>query len=135
MNYKENEVIELSAEELAKKETPEKVEEYILGQAAVTKLKSAAVIDWKQKLSSRKLWAAVVGVIVGIAAMFGIEENDYAQVAGVVASVASVLGYIFGEAKVDAARTSGEAKVDAARELTDVWFHNDSGDGGDSVLK
>lgn len=132
MKYKDNEVIELSAEELAEKNTPEEVEEYILGQA---ELVSGGGINWKQKLSSRKLWAAVVGVIVGVAAMFGIEENDYAQVVGVVASVASVLGYIFGESKVDAARMSGNAKVDAARELTDVWFHNDSGDGGDSVLK
>ncbi len=61
-------------------------------------------INWKQKLSSRKLWAAVVGVIVGLAAAFGITENDYAQIVGVVGSVVSVVGYIFGEAAVDAAR-------------------------------
>lgn len=57
-----------------------------------------------RKLSSRKLWVAMVGVVVGLATTFGITENDYAQVVGVVGSVASVLGYIFGEAKVDAAR-------------------------------
>ena len=57
-----------------------------------------------QKLSSRKLWAAVVGVIVGLAAAFGITENDYAQIVGVVGSVVSVMSYIFGEAAVDAAR-------------------------------
>lgn len=62
------------------------------------------MIDWKQKLSSRKLWAAVIGVIVGLAAAFGIEENEYAQVVGVVGSVVSAVGYIFGEASVDAAR-------------------------------
>lgn len=62
------------------------------------------MINWKQKLSSRKLWAAVVGVIVGLAAAFGIEENEYAQIVGVVGSVVSVVGYIFGEAAVDAAR-------------------------------
>ena len=58
-----------------------------------------------QKLMSRKLWAALVGVIVGLAAAFGITENDYAQVVGVVGSVVSVVSYIFGEAKVDAAHT------------------------------
>ena len=57
-----------------------------------------------QKLTSRKLWAAVVGVVVGLAAAFGIEENDYAQIVGVVTSAVSVVGYIFGEAQVDAAR-------------------------------
>ena len=61
-------------------------------------------VNWKQKLTSRKLWAAVVGVVVGLAAAFGISENEYAQVAGVVGSVVSVVSYIFGEASVDAAR-------------------------------
>ena len=58
----------------------------------------------KQKLSSRKLWAAIVGVVVGLAAAFGIESNEYAQIAGIVTSAVSVLSYIFGEASVDAAR-------------------------------
>ncbi len=65
-------------------------------------------IDWKQKLSSRKLWAALVGVVVGLAAALGIEENDFAQIAGVVTSAASVLAYIFGETKVDAARLEND---------------------------
>lgn len=59
-----------------------------------------------EKLKSRKLWAALVGVIVGLAAAFGITENDYAQVVGVVGSVVSVVSYIFGEAAVDAAKKS-----------------------------
>jgi len=63
--------------------------------------------DWKQKLTSRKLWAAIVGVIVGLAAAFGIESNEYAQIAGVVTSAVSIVSYIFGEAKVDAADASG----------------------------
>ena len=65
-------------------------------------------VNWKQKLTSRKLWAAVVGVVVGLAAAFGISENDYAQIVGVVGSVVSVVSYIFGEASVDAARTEKE---------------------------
>lgn len=68
------------------------------------------MINWKQKLSSRKLWAAVVGVIVGLAAAFGIEKNDYAQIVGVVGSVVSVVGYIFGESAVDAAREKNSAE-------------------------
>ncbi len=65
-------------------------------------------MNWKQKLSSRKLWTAIVGVIVGLAAMFGLDENDYAQVAGIVTSAASVLAYIFGETKIDAARLEND---------------------------
>ncbi len=62
-----------------------------------------------RKLSSRKLWAAMAGLAVGIAAAFGLEENDWAQIAGVVTSAISVASYIFGEAEIDAAR-AGEKK-------------------------
>lgn len=73
-------------------------------------MKTENGINWRAKLSSRKLWAAIVGVVVGLAAAFGITENDYAQIVGVVTSAVSVVGYIFGEAKVDAARAqTGEA--------------------------
>ena len=59
-----------------------------------------------RKLSSRKLWAAIVGVVVGIAAAFGIEGNDWAEIAGIVTSAVSVVSYIFAEGTVDAARES-----------------------------
>ena len=58
----------------------------------------------KQKLTSRKLWTAIVGIVVGLAAAYGLPENDIAQIAGVVTSAAAVVAYICGEAKVDAAR-------------------------------
>ncbi len=70
-------------------------------------------VNWKQKLTSRKLWAAVVGVVVGLAAAFGISENDYAQIVGVVGSVVSVVSYIFGEASVDAAHKQDGGKLPA----------------------
>ena len=56
-----------------------------------------------RKLSSRKLWIAVVGIIVGLATTFGIQESDYNEVAGMVTTVASVLGYLMAESRVDAA--------------------------------
>ncbi len=59
-------------------------------------------IDWKRKLSSRKLWAAVVGVVTGLAMVFGLDENTISTVAGAVVSVASVVAYIMAEGKVDA---------------------------------
>jgi phosphate/sulfate permease len=61
-------------------------------------------VDWGRKLTSRKLWTAVVGIVVGLAAAFGLPENDIAQIAGIVTSAMSVVAYITGEAKVDAAQ-------------------------------
>ena len=64
-----------------------------------------------RKLSSRKLWAAIVGVVVGIATAFGIDGNDWAEIAGIVTSAASVISYIFAEGSVDAARESSAMSV------------------------
>lgn len=56
----------------------------------------------KRKLSSRKLWAAIVGVVMGIAMVFGLDEGVVTDVAGAVVSIASVITYIVTEGKVDA---------------------------------
>jgi len=61
-------------------------------------------IDWKRKLSSRKLWIAVIGIISGIAAAFGFDENAFAQAAGIAGSISSCIAFILGEAAVDAAK-------------------------------
>ena len=57
----------------------------------------------KRKLSSRKLWAAVAGVVAGLAMVFGLDEGVITSVAGAVVSVASVITYIITEGRVDAA--------------------------------
>lgn len=59
-------------------------------------------IDWKRKLSSRKLWAAAAGIVTGLAMVFGLDEGTISSVAGAVVSVASVVTYIITEGKVDA---------------------------------
>lgn len=58
---------------------------------------------WKEKLMSRKLWAAVAGVVTGLAMVFGLDENIITTVAGAVVSAASVMTYIITEGRVDAA--------------------------------
>ena len=69
-------------------------------------------INLKQKLTSRKLWISVIGIIIGVAMWFGITGDDYGEIAGKVAgaitAVSSIVGYIYGEAKVDAARIESE---------------------------
>ena len=57
----------------------------------------------KRKLSSRKLWAAVAGIVTGLAMVFGLDEHVVTSVAGAVVSLASVVTYIVAEGKVDAA--------------------------------
>lgn len=57
----------------------------------------------KRKLSSRKLWAAIAGVITGLAMVFGLDETVISTVAGAVVSVVSLMTYIITEGRVDAA--------------------------------
>ncbi len=78
-------------------------------------------IDWKQKLSSRKLWAAAAGIITGLAMVFGLDESTMSNVAGAVVSVASVIAYIITEGKVDetAAKKAAEDIKRAAGAVRD----------------
>ena len=64
-------------------------------------------IDWKQKLTSRKLWLAVAGLVVGILALFGVNANMTQQVSGVIMALGSVVAYIVGEGLIDAAAAGG----------------------------
>lgn len=55
-----------------------------------------------RKLSSRKLWAAIAGIVAGLAMVFGLDESMITTTAGAVVSLASVVTYIVTEGKVDA---------------------------------
>lgn len=68
----------------------------------------------KEKLTSRKFWAAVAGFVAGLAVVFGLDEDVIAQVAGLVGSIASVVAFIVTEGKIDAA--SAAAKIEKGGE-------------------
>lgn len=74
-----------------------------------------------RKISSRKLWVAIIGVVVGLAAAFGIEESEYAPVVGIIGAIASCVTYIIGEAKIDAASANAtDYYVEQIDECTDT---------------
>lgn len=58
-------------------------------------------IDWKKKLTSRKLWMAVAGFATGAVLLFtgGATEET---VSGCVMALGSVVAYIVGEGLTDA---------------------------------
>ena len=60
-------------------------------------------IDWKRKLTSRKLWVAVAGFVSGLILAFGGAENTAQMVTGVIMQGASVLGYLLAEGLTDVA--------------------------------
>ena len=64
------------------------------------------------KISSRKFLLAVVGTVSGLALAMGVEgseiENIVATVGGIVTAAGSIIAYINGEAKIDAASAGKE---------------------------
>ena len=64
-------------------------------------------MNWKNKLTSRKLWAAAAGVVTGLAMAFGLDETVISTVAGGMVTLASVVSYIVTEGAVDAAAARG----------------------------
>lgn len=58
-------------------------------------------INWKQKLTSRKLWMGIAGVISGLCLIITADENTSQMVSGVVLELGSVVAYIIGEGLVD----------------------------------
>ena len=60
-------------------------------------------IDWKRKLTSRKLWLAIAGFVSGLILAFGGQESTAATVSGCILQGASVVGYLLAEGLTDAA--------------------------------
>lgn len=60
-------------------------------------------IDWAKKLTSRKLWLAVAGLVSGLVLAFKGSAETAETISGCVMSAASVIAYIVGEGLTDAA--------------------------------
>lgn len=58
-------------------------------------------IDWKRKLTSRKLWMAVAGFVTGVMLIVTGGATD-ANITGAVMALGSVVSYIIGEGLTDA---------------------------------
>ncbi len=72
-------------------------------------------MNWKDKLSSRKFWAAIVNFVTQLLLAFRVAESDVAQVAAIIMAGAGVIAYIIGEGLADAAGAG--TVIDAADEV------------------
>ena len=69
-------------------------------------------INWKQKLSSRKFWAAVAGFVTAILVAFNVETGTVEQITAIITAGGVLVAYILGESAVDANRTYTPADTD-----------------------
>ena len=64
--------------------------------------------DIARKLTSRRLWVAVAGIVTGVALALGGDAGEIQSLAGAITAVLSALGYMVTEASVDKARAAAE---------------------------
>lgn len=91
--------------------------------------------NWKSKLSSRKLWAAIVAVLVVILTIFVGDDLTPELTSALECIVFTAVAYIFGEGAVDIARVIADAikkayavakeTVDAAEDKTEGGENNE----------
>ena len=67
-------------------------------------------INWKQKLTSRKFWAALIAVVTTILVAFNVSNLTIEQVVAVITAASVLIAYIVGEGLVDAARIKAEGE-------------------------
>lgn len=61
-------------------------------------------INWKQKLSSRKFWMAIVNLVTNILIATNTPDNQIAQITSIILAGAGLVAYIIAEGFVDANR-------------------------------
>ncbi len=75
-------------------------------------------IDWKRKLTSRKLWAAVVSFAALLVVALGGTEAQATQITALIMAGATVVAYIIGEGLVDAASAGATANISGNPTIT-----------------
>ncbi|MBO5903982.1 MAG: hypothetical protein J6Q64_01240 [Clostridia bacterium] len=69
-------------------------------------------INWKQQLTSRKFWAAVVTFVTTVMVAFGVPQVTTEQVTAIIAATSTMVAYILGEGLVDAVRARDKVDED-----------------------
>ena len=68
------------------------------------------MIDWKRKLTSRKLWISIAGFVTGLIIIFGGSQETADKISGSIMSGAAVIGYVIGEGLADGSSTTTTTK-------------------------
>lgn len=72
-------------------------------------------INWGQKLSSRKFWAAVTALVVSVIAFLNADAGTTEKIVALVGAIGSMAMYILGETAVDKAREENKQEINDAK--------------------
>lgn len=70
-------------------------------------------INWKQKLTSRKFWAAAIGFVTALLVAFGVNDLTIEQVVALITAASTLIAYIIGEGMVDVAREKNKSETES----------------------
>ena len=70
-------------------------------------------IDWRRKLTSRKLWMSIASFVGNILVAAGVSNNTITQVTAIIMAGASAIAYVVAEGLTDA---KGTGKTEAVTE-------------------
>lgn len=69
-------------------------------------------IDWKRKLTSRKLWLSIASFVSMMFVALGGAESEAAQISALIMAGATVIGYVLAEGLADS--SNGTPQIEAA---------------------
>lgn len=61
-------------------------------------------INWKEKLSSRKFWCTLAGLVSAALVACNVDQGSIAQITAIIAAAGVLVAFIVSEAAVDVAR-------------------------------
>lgn len=69
-------------------------------------------IDWKRKLTSRKMWLSIAEFVTMLYIAMGGSESEATQIAALIMAGAGVIGYVIAEGLADSAAVIVEEKTE-----------------------
>lgn len=76
-------------------------------------------MDWKRKLTSRKLWLAIADFVGMLIIAFGYAESTATQVTSIIMAGAGVIGYLIAEGLADGANGTSTSIVEETIKKTE----------------
>lgn len=67
--------------------------------------------DWIRKLTSRKFWLSLAGLVAGLVAFFKQPTSDSEAITSLIMALGSVIAYCVGEGLADAAGAHAEQSI------------------------
>lgn len=76
-------------------------------------------MDWKQKLTSRKFWAAIANFVTMLVIAFGGTDQTATQITAIIMAGAGVIAWIVAEGMADAAGAKSDVYMVQEQEPPD----------------